>query len=182
MRPDWAEALHNLGTALKDQGKLEEAAACCRRAIELKPGFAEAYDSLGLALQQQGKYEEAIAVWQRCVRIAPEDSVARHMLAAGTGQNVPTRCADDYIRRTFDRFAQSFDRTLQGLDYRGPEQVAAAIAKELGVARGNLDILDAGCGTGLCGPLLRPYARQLSGVDLSSACSARRRPGRFTIV
>ncbi len=168
VRPDWAEALHNLGTALKDQGKLEEAAACCRRAIELKPGFAEAYDSLGLALQQQGKYEEAIAVWQRCVRIAPEDSVARHMLAAGTGQNVPTRCADDYIRRTLDRFAQSFDRTLQGLDYRGPEQVAAAIAKELGVARGNLDILDAGCGTGLCGPLLRPYARQLSGVDLSS--------------
>jgi predicted TPR repeat methyltransferase len=29
-------------------------------------------------------------------------------------------------------------------------------------------VLDAGCGTGLCGPLLRPYARQLSGVDLSS--------------
>jgi predicted TPR repeat methyltransferase len=45
--------------------------------------------------------------------------------------------------------------------------VAAAIAKGLGAARSNLDVLDAGCGTGLCGPLLRPYARQLSGVDLS---------------
>ena len=30
-----------------------------------------------------------------------------------------------------------------------------------------LDILDAGCGTGLCGPLLAPYARRLVGVDLS---------------
>jgi predicted TPR repeat methyltransferase len=28
-------------------------------------------------------------------------------------------------------------------------------------------ILDAGCGTGLCGPKLRPYACRLSGVDLS---------------
>ena len=30
-----------------------------------------------------------------------------------------------------------------------------------------LDVLDAGCGTGLCGPLVAPYARRLVGVDLS---------------
>jgi predicted TPR repeat methyltransferase len=29
------------------------------------------------------------------------------------------------------------------------------------------DTLDAGCGTGLCGPLLRPLSRALTGVDLS---------------
>ncbi len=32
---------------------------------------------------------------------------------------------------------------------------------------GRLVVLDAGCGTGLCGPLLRPYASRLVGVDLS---------------
>ncbi len=32
-----------------------------------------------------------------------------------------------------------------------------------------LDILDLGCGTGLCGPLLRPIAGTLCGVDLSPA-------------
>jgi predicted TPR repeat methyltransferase len=31
-----------------------------------------------------------------------------------------------------------------------------------------LDVLDAGCGTGLCGPLLRPYSSRLTGVDISS--------------
>jgi predicted TPR repeat methyltransferase len=31
-----------------------------------------------------------------------------------------------------------------------------------------LDVLDAGCGTGLCGQLLAPYARRLVGVDLST--------------
>jgi predicted TPR repeat methyltransferase len=30
-----------------------------------------------------------------------------------------------------------------------------------------LSILDAGCGTGLCGPLLKPLAKTLCGVDLS---------------
>jgi predicted TPR repeat methyltransferase len=31
----------------------------------------------------------------------------------------------------------------------------------------SLDVLDAGCGTGLCGALVAPYARRLVGVDLS---------------
>ena len=32
-----------------------------------------------------------------------------------------------------------------------------------------LEVLDAGCGTGLAAPLLGPYARRLVGVDLSGA-------------
>ena len=42
----------------------------------------------------------------------------------------------------------------------------------------SLDVLDAGCGTGLCGPLVAPYARRLVGVDLSEAMLAR--PARGT--
>jgi len=33
-------------------------------------------------------------------------------------------------------------------------------------------VLDAGCGTGLCGPLVAPYARRLVGVDLSAGMLA----------
>jgi predicted TPR repeat methyltransferase len=36
-----------------------------------------------------------------------------------------------------------------------------------GEPRRALDIMDAGCGTGLLAPYLRPYARRLVGVDLS---------------
>ena len=39
----------------------------------------------------------------------------------------------------------------------------------------SLDVLDAGCGTGLCGPLVAPYARRLVGVDLSEGMLARAR-------
>jgi predicted TPR repeat methyltransferase len=34
-------------------------------------------------------------------------------------------------------------------------------------------VLDAGCGTGLCGPLVAPYARRLVGVDLSARMLAQ---------
>ena len=35
-----------------------------------------------------------------------------------------------------------------------------------------LDVLDAGCGTGLCGALVAPFARRLTGVDLSDGMLA----------
>jgi predicted TPR repeat methyltransferase len=43
------------------------------------------------------------------------------------------------------------------------------------VAAKSLDVLDAGCGTGLCGPLVAPYARRLTGVDLSERMLAQAR-------
>jgi predicted TPR repeat methyltransferase len=41
--------------------------------------------------------------------------------------------------------------------------------------RKSLDVLDAGCGTGLCGPLVAPHARRLVGVDLSERMLAQAR-------
>ena len=47
---------------------------------------------------------------------------------------------------------------------------------DAGISPGRtLDILDAGCGTGLCGPLFAPYARRLVGVDLSEGMLAHAR-------
>jgi predicted TPR repeat methyltransferase len=68
----------------------------------------------------------------------------------------------------FDRYADTFDEHLrEQLQYTLPEKITDAIA----AVRPSqpIDILDLGCGTGLCGPLLRPWARHLCGIDLSPA-------------
>jgi len=90
------------------------------------------------------------------------------MLAALSGENIPTRASDAYIEQTFDGFAASFDAKLELLSYRAPQLIAAAVGRVAGEPGANRAILDAGCGTGLCGPLLAPYASRLTGVDLSS--------------
>jgi predicted TPR repeat methyltransferase len=56
---------------------------------------------------------------------------------------------------------------LASLEYRAPTLVGDAVARRLGPEDGDREILDAGCGTGLCGPLLKPLASRLTGVDLS---------------
>jgi predicted TPR repeat methyltransferase len=75
----------------------------------------------------------------------------------------------------FESFADSFDEKLASLDYRAPDLVVAEAAAIFGSPRGDLRIADAGCGTGLCGPGLKPYARRLVGVDLSANMVAKAR-------
>jgi predicted TPR repeat methyltransferase len=106
------------------------------------------------------------------------------MLAACGGAEAPARAGDAYVRALFDGFASSFDeQLLSHLDYRAPQLLAAALEDAL-AGRRALDILDAGCGTGLCAPLLRPWARRLDGVDLSPGMleRARRRGGYDALV
>lgn len=175
LNPNYATGHNELGTALQLQGQLEAAVVSYRNAIRLKPDYLEVYSKLGFALNGLGRIAEATVVWQQWQQLDPGNAMARHMVAATTGQNVPTRSTDDYVRTVFDDFARTFDKKLQVLEYRGPELINDAVTEAVNDRRGTLEILDAGCGTGLCGPLLRPFARRLTGVDLSSGMLAQAR-------
>ena len=64
---------------------------------------------------------------------------------------------------------------MRELGYQGPQLLESAITQAFSPEEKSLDVLDAGCGTGLCGPLLRRYARKLVGVDLSPVMLDRAR-------
>jgi tetratricopeptide (TPR) repeat protein len=55
----------NLGTALGQQGKLAEAVASLRRAVQLDPNLAIGHCTLGLVLTQQGRFREGLAASER---------------------------------------------------------------------------------------------------------------------
>lgn len=173
--PRMADAHYSLGRALRRQGDLEGAIAAFERAIEIRPTHANACQSLGRALYRMGRDAEAARVYARWLAHEPHSPVARHMLAACSGRDVPPRAADAYIREVFDGFAERFDVDLDHLEYCAPRLVADALAAVAGAPPPAREMLDAGCGTGLCGPLLRPHARRLVGVDLSPAMLARAR-------
>ena len=79
----------------------------------------------------------------------------------------PAQVPSQSVADLFDRYAGTFDEHLRGkLGYRAPELIAAAVEANRTSGAG-MDVLDLGCGTGLCGPLLRPMAKTLVGVDLS---------------
>src|SRR4029453_8531299 len=134
---------------------------CFCRALTLRPYYPETRRLLALAYCVIGEREKAILLCEEWVKKEPDDALARHTLAACSGRDVPPRASDAYIEKTFDSFAASFDAKLAKLECRGAALGGAKVEDADVDASRSLDVLDAGCGTGLCGPLIAPYARRL---------------------
>jgi predicted TPR repeat methyltransferase len=175
LNPQHADAYQNLAVLCSLTGRMPEAVQSYCHALTLRPDYADARRLLALAYCIIGEPEKAVLLCEEWVRLAPDDPGARHTLAACSGRNVPPRASDDYIRQTFDDFAGTFEAKLERLAYRAPALVAEALAETGVPAARALDVVDVGCGTGLCGPMLAPYARRLVGVDLSAGMLARAR-------
>ena len=166
--PEDAEIQNNIGNALSDMGRADEAEARYRLALVLNPDFFGAYGNLGGMLRTQGKLNEALACFQEQLRLAPGDTVIAHHIAAITGSN--TECApEQYVEKVFDEYAEEFDAHLQKvLRYEAPERLVALVTGNATPPPEKWNVLDLGCGTGLVGLAIAPFARHLVGVDLSS--------------
>lgn len=152
------------------------AVECFRNAIRHDDSNVRALDALGVSLYMLGRSDEAITVYRQWLAREPDNPLPRHMLAACGGEAAPPRADEAYVRQLFDGYATSFDeQLLDTLDYRAPQVLVAALTDRLDAPQAALDVLDAGCGTGLCAPLIGPYARRLAGVDLSGGMLERAR-------
>lgn len=164
-----------LGNALLAQGRIDEALQEYRAGLSIKSDHSLLRSLVGRALCLLGRFDEAAANFRHMLELNPDDATARHMLAACGGASVPVRADDVYVKETFDAFSNSFDSKLASLGYRAPQLIASLLTQCIGDRRADLDLADAGCGTGLLGEIVRPWCRQLAGVDLSSGMLARAR-------
>ena len=176
LAPDFANAWSNLGLALRGKGDFEEALSAWARALELQPDMRNIAIPYGQLLYKLNRIDAAREFYGKWSQAHPNDPVAAHMMAAmrgGAGQ--PQRASDDYVRTTFDDFAESFDQQLENLQYRAPQILhqAATATFEVEGEVATVNVLDLGCGTGLCGPLFQPMARRIVGVDLSCKMLAK---------
>jgi predicted TPR repeat methyltransferase len=168
LQPDFVDALCSLGNLLFRQGRTARAIKYYCQAVVADPKRNKSRAVLGIGYSALGRLEEAAEVYRQWLQEEPENPTAAHLYAACSGKKIPVRAADHYIETTFDEFAATFDeQLLEHLSYQAPALIKAALAKALPSAR-LLCGLDAGCGTGLCGPVIEPYVSHLTGVDLSS--------------
>jgi Flp pilus assembly protein TadD len=63
---------NNLGVALAQQGRYDQAVENYRKAIRDYPDYAEAYYNLGIALQKQGQNDEAISSYRQALKLNPD--------------------------------------------------------------------------------------------------------------
>ena len=159
--------------ALAREGRHADAAEEFLRAAERRLFHAGVLENIGQSLQRLGRLDEAEKAYRRWISLDPNNPRAHHYLAACTGVGIPSRASNEYIVDVFDRFAESFDQRLAGLEYSAPAAVVKAASDELGEPQSQFQVLDAGCGTGLCAAGIKPFAQHLTGVDLSPKMLAK---------
>ena len=76
LRPNYYEAVYNLGFNLMSAGSLEEAEHTFLQANSIRPDVPEVINNLGILLRRRGGVEQAIEHFRRAIRINPEYPMA----------------------------------------------------------------------------------------------------------
>ena len=180
----WAPALHALQRAqplgpatvalwmalARCHGRLDQPQAALQAydaALAMDPTLAEAWSERGSLLRDVGQHAEAARCFEQALAHGGDETLNRFYLAAVKPQAVPPQPPAAYVQALFDEYADDFQTHLvEALNYQAHRTLLAPLL-EAGV-RYPL-VLDLGCGTGLCGELIRPQADAVDGVDLSGA-------------
>ncbi len=178
LRPQDGRTAHNLGKLLRRAGRPEEALVAFENAVVWAPDRGDAWYSRASLMAARSYYTEAeehrvaaAQAWRDALAHGVSPVEAGFALAALGEAEAPPIAPKVYVQGLFDRYASKFDHHLRELlDYTTPEQLCALLLRASGDRM--LDIVDLGCGTGLCAPLLRRHAATLVGVDLSTGMLA----------
>ena len=137
-----------------------------RRAAERHPDSPVYQMRYADALRHRGDTRAASVIYRRFTDLPFFGPMARYYLAAMGAADVPPVTPPEVLITLFDAYADNFETDLiNALKYQGPTLLHDAVRTVIGPDAQGLDIMDAGCGTGLCGEKFRSMARRLDGID-----------------
>jgi len=168
---DHPDTWHCKGVVLQLLTQHAAALDCFKKVISLDDQHAKGWSDLGTSLMLNKQMDQSKLALEKALSLAdtPQDQagILYRLSMLDGGKQAPDRTPSAYAENLFDQFANTFDETLvKHLDYTAPQILFNAIS----ALRSNDDwqVLDLGCGTGLCGQLFKAKASRLVGVDLSN--------------
>ncbi len=87
---------------LKRMGKLDQAIALYRQAIEINPHFAWAYHNLGDTLVKRGNLDEAVACYSESLKVNPNSAWLLYILGEALAQQGDLEAAVEYLQKAIE--------------------------------------------------------------------------------
>ncbi|MDC3181312.1 tetratricopeptide repeat protein [Gammaproteobacteria bacterium] len=160
------EIQYNLGVSYHFMGQHQQAKTYFHAVLKSNPDHIDAHLNLAAIALQSVQRDQAILHYQHVQALQPKREDVNYLLAALLQKQHPTSPPKSYVKNLFDQYAHYYEKHLQSmLRYQVPEEIKLMFATHLS---SKVDIaLDLGCGSGIMGPIIAPYTRNLIGIDLS---------------
>lgn len=177
--PNLYDAYGLLGYELCKVGRTDDARQIFGSALSCAPDHPVVNFYYGQMLQASGDTQQAAAHYDKTVAAAGVDASSAGFLRDAVRGTTPEHAPQEFVRNMFNLYAPNFEKLLtENFHYRAPGVLhelltQSAVASVRNIKKEKQRILDLGCGTGLMGVLLKPYAERMVGVDLSANMLAR---------
>jgi predicted TPR repeat methyltransferase len=170
-----AKIWYILAIAWLASSNLIEGIKCFEKAFALNPADIETGRQLAQSLRHVGRVEDSELVCKKILRIDPENAEALFFQDAFSRQKNNEslgRVPAEVTRQIYkgEGIGKRFDSSLKNsLEYKVPEVLNDAVREAIlsdSVDR-KINILELGCGSGLCGSRFSDIASSLIGTDIS---------------
>ncbi|XUY27108.1 methyltransferase domain-containing protein [Agrobacterium sp. rho-8.1] len=170
-----ADRRANYARMLAESGDHAAAVELIEQALELAPQWAAGWSLLGDYREKAGLTEKAIAAYETVAQLDGEGIFAAPLKLAVLGAaETPEQPPSRYVEGLFDDYADRFETSLmEKLDYSVPQKLAALIETAKPASGKFCCVVDIGCGTGLLGGEIHPWAERLEGFDISTNMLAK---------
>ena len=101
IKPDYAKAHYNLGSALEELGKLHDSVKSYENSIALEPENAQAHNNLAIVLRELDQLEEAEASCRKAIVLDPEYAEAHSCLSIILYANGDLNSALESIKKAY---------------------------------------------------------------------------------
>jgi predicted TPR repeat methyltransferase len=143
------------------------------QAIRLQPEKPAAWTEKGHLLRELGRLTEAAKSYTEALRLGADPALNQYYLAAVSNTASPPPAPRGYVEALFDEYAAEFQSHLvEQLGYCAHRVLCQPLTA---AGQHHVEVLDLGCGTGLCAQLLQQHSDAVDGVDISSAMVAQAR-------
>jgi len=167
--PQDRQVLFNLAVICTEQGEIGETVQHYQELLRQNPDDYDAHHNLGTLYFAKKQMDLAAHHFQQALRIQPDHPPLEHLLKIIHGDQNLLASPPSYLKSLFDYYADHYEpHLLNTLDYQVPQILHKAFLSLHKYNDSKLDILDLGCGTGLCGEVFKFNAASLVGIDLSS--------------
>lgn len=176
--PTLAQIWHILAMAWLAKADLKQAIPCFEKAFELNPIDVELGVQLAKAYRHVGRTSECETVCKKVLETDPDNAEALFFQNAYSKQashETLDRIPAEVTRQMYkgksempSSLGKSFNDSLTTtLEYKAPEVLNMAVRDQFGTVSKKIDVLELGCGSGLCGSKFSDIANLLIGTDIS---------------